>query len=103
MGLNQHQYWVYIMMSLNGNTTYIGVTNDLERRVKEHKDKLSPSSFTSKYNCTKLVYYEDHHMIEQAIAREKQLKNWHRDWKLDLIKEDNPELKDLAHDWYDSE
>lgn len=91
------------MMSLNGNTFYIGVTNDLERRVKEHKDKLSPASFTSKYNCVKLVYYEDHHMIEQAIAREKQLKNWHRDWKLDLIKEDNPEFKDLAEDWYDGE
>jgi putative endonuclease len=91
------------MMSLNNNTLYIGVTNDLERRVKEHKEKLNINSFTSKYNCIKLVYYDEYQMIEQAITREKQLKNWHRDWKMDLIKEENPLLNDLAKDWYDSE
>jgi putative endonuclease len=94
------QYWVYIMMSLNNNSLYIGITNDIERRVKEHKEKLNPDSFTSKYNCVKLVHYEDYQNVEQAIAREKQLKNWHRDWKIALIKEENPEFVDLSNDWY---
>ena len=91
------------MMSLNNNTIYIGVTNDLERRVKEHKDRLNPKSFTSQYNCVKLVYFEDFEMIEQAISREKVLKKWKRGWKLDLIKVENPAFNDLASDWYSSE
>ena len=88
-------YYVYIMSSLNNSTLYIGVTNDIERRVKEHKSGLI-SGFTQKYNCCKLVYYEKYSDINQAIEREKKLKKWRRDKKDWLIKTLNPELKDLA-------
>jgi len=79
-----HKYSVYIMASPNNNVLYIGVTNNLERRVWEHKNKCG-SEFTTKYNCVKLVYYEDYTFINDAIAREKNLKNWKRTWKDDLI------------------
>lgn len=74
---------------------YTGVTLDLEGRVFQHKQG-DGGVFTSKYNCHCLMYYEDYVDIRNAIAREKQLKKWRRDWKLDLIKKDNPEMKDLA-------
>ncbi len=87
-------------MSNYGRTTfYIGVTNNIERRVAEHK-KLEGSEFTTKYKLTDLVYYEEIFGALNAILREKQLKNWHRDWKLNLIKELNPEMHNLARDWY---
>jgi len=92
------QGYVYIMSNYNRNVLYIGVTNDLERRVKEHKSGKG-SEFTSKYRCFYLVYFERIQGIEQAIKREKQLKNWKRIWKFNLIKEINPELKDLAEKW----
>ena len=69
------------------------------RRVLEHKRGVG-SGFTATYRCKELVYFEDIPDIEQAIAREKQLKNWHRPWKLNLIKGVNPEMKDLAAEWY---
>lgn len=90
--------FIYIMSNKNLTTFYVGVTNDLERRVKEHKGGEG-SEFTSKYNLTHLVYYEVISDIKTAIQREKQLKNWHRNWKIDLIKELNPEMLDLAKDW----
>jgi putative endonuclease len=90
--------YIYIMSNKNLTTFYIGVTNDLERRVKEHKNG-DGSEFTSKYKLTLLVYYEIISDIKKAIEREKQLKNWHREWKIDLIKELNPEMLDLAIDW----
>lgn len=90
--------FIYIMSNKNLTTFYIGVTNDIERRVKEHKEGYG-SEFTSKYKLTYLVYYETISDIKTAIKREKQLKNWHRDWKLDLIKELNPSMIDLAEDW----
>ena len=86
------------MSNKNITTFYIGVTNDLERRVKEHKNG-NGSEFTSKYKLTHLVYYEMISNINKAIQREKQLKNWHRKWKIDLIKELNSEMLDLAKDW----
>ena len=86
------------MSNKNITTFYIGVTNDLERRVKEHKNG-NGSEFTSKYKLTHLVYYEMISDIDKAIQREKQLKNWHRKWKIDLIKELNSEMLDLAKDW----
>lgn len=86
------------MSNKNLTAFYIGVTNDLERRVKEHK-LGNGSGFTSKYKLTHLVYYELISDIKIAIAREKKLKNWHRNWKLDLIKELNPKMVDLAIDW----
>ena len=90
--------FVYIMSNKNRTTFYIGITNNLERRVPEHKSGTG-STFTSKYNLFDLVYFEMIPDIKQAIAREKQLKRWHRDWKINLIKEENPEMKDLAADW----
>lgn len=88
------------MSSLNNSTLYIGVTNDLERRVKEHKSGVI-SGFTKKYNCIKLVYYECFSDINQAIDREKQLKGWVRKRKEDLIDTVNINRKDLA-DYLDS-
>ena len=92
------QYYVYILTNYNETTFYIGVTNDLQRRVFEHKNKLI-DGFSSKYNLTKLVYFEITEDIEVAIKREKQLKNWHRDWKINLIKENNPNFNDLSLEW----
>ena len=90
--------FTYIMSNKNLTTFYIGVTNDLERRENEHKDG-NGSEFTSKYNLDHLVYYEIISDINTAIKREKQLKRWHREWKINLIKEMNPTLEDLAKDW----
>lgn len=86
--------YVYIMSNKNRTTFYVGVTNDLNRRVQEHKDG-NGSIFTSKYKLFDLVYYEVILSIKNAIAREKQLKKWHKDWKINLIKSVNPEMKDL--------
>lgn len=80
-------------------TFYIGVTADLEKRVLQHRSGEG-SVFTSKYQCFDLVYYEEFSNIQYAIAREKQLKNWRREWKLNLIQEQNPEQIDLAEKWY---
>ena len=88
-------YYIYIMSNPNNSTLYIGVTNDIERRVKEHKSGLIPG-FTQKYNCNKLVYYEMYSDINQAIEREKKLKKWRREKKDWLIRNMNPELKDLG-------
>ena len=80
------------------NTTfYIGVTNNLLRRVYEHKSQ-NKECFSSKYNLNKLVYFEITESIEVAIKREKQLKNWKREWKIDLITKNNPSFKDLSND-----
>jgi len=88
------QYYVYIMASKRNGTLYIGVTNDLVRRVYEHKNKLV-KGFTAKYNVNQLVYFESTTEIESAILREKQLKKWKRKWKLELIEKMNPGWKDL--------
>jgi len=87
-------YYVYIMTNVTDNVLYIGVTNDLRRRVYEHKNKLV-KGFTSEYNLCKLVYYEHTGDVHAAIEREKQLKRWHRDWKMNLIRQTNPEFDDL--------
>jgi putative endonuclease len=88
-------YYTYIMSSSNNSTLYIGVTNDLERRVAEHKSG-SGSVFTRKYHCHKLVYFESFSDIDQAIAREKQLKGWKRERKDALIDSVNKERRDLS-------
>ena len=92
------QYYVYILTNKSNNVLYIGVTNDLIRRIFEHKNKLG-EGFTKKYNLRKLVYYEATNDIEGAINREKQLKNWHRDWKINLIDQFDPDWKDLSDDF----
>ena len=90
-------YYVYIMTSPSG-TLYTGMTNNLQRRVYEHKNKLI-DGFTKKYNVTRLVYHELHHDVRDAIAREKQIKSWRRSKKIDLIKSLNPTWKDLSEEW----
>ena len=87
-------YFVYIMTNKNNTTLYTGVTNDLRRRVYEHKSKLA-EGFTGKYNIIKLVYYEIYEDIHEAIAREKQIKGGSRVKKISLIEEMNPAWKDL--------
>jgi putative endonuclease len=88
--------YVYIMSNFKRTSFYIGVTNDLENRVAEHKAGVG-SVFTSKYKLHFLVYFERIFDIEQAIKREKQLKRWHHEWKVNLIKSVNPEMLDLIN------
>lgn len=90
-------YFVYIVASPSW-TIYIGVTNNLERRMYEHKQKLFPG-FTKKYGADRLVFMEDFSSIHDAIAREKELKGWRRARKVELIEAENPKWRDLAHDW----
>ena len=92
------QYYVYIMTN-KSRTLYTGVTNNLERRVYEHKQKFVPG-FTAKYNITRLVYFEETGDIQEAIAREKQIKGWLRTKKIALIESVNPAWEDLSASWY---
>jgi len=108
---HQHQHlkhnqmktgYTYMMSNKNRTTLYIGVTSNLERRVLEHKSGYG-SVFTKRYKLHDLLYFEVIMGMLNAIKREKQLKNWHKEWKWNLIKEKNPELKDLAEDWFSKE
>jgi putative endonuclease len=93
------QYYVYTIANKSG-TLYVGMTNDLKKRVYEHKEKLIPG-FTNKYNIDRLIYFKTYSDADSAIAREKQLKKWRREKKLNLIKSQNPDLNDLSADWFD--
>lgn len=86
--------WVYILASKRNGTLYIGVTADIHARIWDHKTKAIPG-FTSKYGVDRLVYTQWFERIEDAIAEEKRLKNWKRQWKVDLIERENPEWEDL--------
>ena len=88
------QYYVYLLSSGKYGTLYPGVTSDLIKRIYEHKESLV-DGFTKKYKVHQLVYYEIHHDIREAILREKQIKKWNRDWKINLIEKDNPHWIDL--------
>ncbi len=88
-------YFVYILTTKNNKMLYIGVTNNLERRILEHKSHLIPG-YTDKYNVTKLVYYDEFHDVNDAIAAEKKLKGWLRSKKDKLVSDFNPEWKDLS-------
>lgn len=92
-------YFVYIVTNKREGVLYIGVTGDILRRIKEHKEHQT-KGFTDKYNLTNLVYFEETTEIEAALAREKQLKIWHRDWKINLVNKFNPEWKDLYEEIY---
>ena len=87
-------YWVYILASAKHGTLYVGVTNRLERRAYEHREKAFPG-FTSKYGVDRLVWYRGYGEVTDAIGFEKRLKRWRRDWKVVLIEEDNPHWDDL--------
>ena len=91
-------YWVYIM-SGRMRTLYVGVTNDIERRVYEHKNKSIPG-FTSEYRLDRLVYFEEHADIRDAIDREKQIKGWRREKKVTLLESLNPKWRDLSLYWH---
>ncbi len=91
-------YYVYMMSNWNNKVLYIGVTNNLQRRVYEHKNKLL-EGFTSKYNVDKLVYFETFSEAKQAIEREKQLKGWKREKKNFLIEKENSKWLDLSKQW----
>jgi putative endonuclease len=86
---------VYILTNKINTVLYIGVTTDLHARICEHREKVDPNSFTAKYNCYKLLYYESFSRIEEAITREKQMKKWKREWKEKLIAVKNPNWIDL--------
>ena len=86
--------YVYIISNRKRNVLYIGVTSDLVGRIWNHRNG-NGSGFSKKYNLKYLVYYEEHPDIKSAIDREKQLKNWHHKWKLNLVKQLNPEMRDL--------
>ena len=90
---------MYIMTNKKNNVLYIGVTSNLFNRVAEHKDKMI-AGFTSKYNVTKLVYYEEYNTMEEAISREKQIKGGSRQKKIDLINSKSPEWKDLYDEFF---
>lgn len=94
--------YVYMLANEPYGTIYIGVTSDLLRRLYEHRNGLV-HGFTKKYGLKMLVYYEAHDRIDDAILREKKLKNWHRDWKIDLINQHNPDWKDLSISLMDAE
>ena len=93
-----HNYYVYLLTNWNNKVMYVGVTNDLHRRLYEHKHKSVPG-FTSRYNVYKLVYFEHHTDILEAIAREKEIKKWRREKKNQLVESMNPEWKDLSAEW----
>ena len=91
-------YYVYILMNWNNKVIYVGVTNNLERRLYEHKNGLY-KGFTKKYNIKKLVYYEWYNDIKEAISREKEIKGWKRYKKNLLVESNNPDWKDISENW----
>jgi len=96
-----HQYYVYILASKIRGTLYIGMTNDLQRRVYEHKTGIK-KGFTQKYGVNKLIYFETFQNVNEAIDREKNMKKWKRAWKIKLIEENNKRWDDLSKDWFDN-
>ena len=92
--MQERNPFVYILASQRNGTLYIGVTSDLMKRIWEHKNDVV-EGFTKEYGVHRLVFFEQHATMEEAIAREKRLKEWKREWKLNLIEESNPEWNDL--------
>ncbi len=94
------KYFVYILTNKYNKVLYTGVTNNIKRRIYEHKNKLV-KGFTSKYNLNKLVYFEETNDIRSAIVREKQIKGWLRKKKIELIDRENPTWNDLSSNWFE--
>jgi len=92
-----HTYYVYILTNKVKTVLYTGVTNNLSIRLAQHKDHLNPNSFTAKYNVHYLLFYEKFTWIQEAIAREKEIKGWRREKKIDLVKTINPDLAFLDY------
>ena len=93
----ERSYYVYILTNWNNEVMYVGITNNLERRVYEHRQKLV-KGFTEKYNVSKLVYFEETNDVESALAREKEIKKWRREKKNKLVQRINPEWRDLSEE-----
>jgi len=93
------RYYVYILASHPCGTLYVGITNDIIRRMAEHKNRTNPSCFTARYNVRQLVHIEPYENVMTAILREKKLKKWKRAWKFDLITQLNPRWNDLSTNW----
>ena len=97
-----HQYYLYILTNKKNGTLYIGISNDLERRMFEHKNKLV-EGFSKQYGLDKLVYFETYQYVNDAIKREKNMKKWKRQWKrhwkINIIRKENPNWDDLSKDW----
>ena len=93
LGMDKPAY-IYILTNKNNTTLYTGVTSNLKKRIWEHKNNFV-EGFSKKYKLHKLIYFEIFDVIEEAIKREKQIKNWHRNWKMNLIKSENPKFEDL--------
>jgi putative endonuclease len=89
-------FYVYILTNKPNGVLYIGLTNELERRIEEHKTKIL-KGFTYKYNVDKLVYFEEFDNYEEAFTRERRLKKWNRDWKIELIEKENSAWNDLSN------
>jgi putative endonuclease len=98
--MGHKQYFVYLLTNYRQTVLYTGVSNSLERRIWQHKQGTF-DGFTKQYKCDRLVYFEEYGEIDQAIAREKQIKGWTRAKKNALVSATNPEWRDLAADWYD--
>ncbi len=98
---HEGQYFVYLLTNWNHNVIYVGVTNNLIRRLYEHKNKLI-DGFTKKYNIGKLVYFEETSDVSAAIYREKEIKKWRREKKNSLVVSINPDWQDLSAEWFDS-
>jgi len=92
-------FYIYILTNKKDGTLYIGLTNELERRILEHKSKAVPG-FTARYNLDKLIYIEEFETYPEAFERERRLKRWKRQWKIELIESMNPLWKDISEDWY---
>ncbi len=94
------RFYVYLLTNYNNKVMYVGMTNDLKRRVYEHKTKQL-AGFTEKYNVSKLVYFEETSDVHAAITREKEIKKWRREKKNQLVVTTNPEWKDLSEEWFE--
>ena len=93
------QYYVYILSNATKTVIYTGVTNDLVRRVWQHREHIDPDSFTARFDVNRLVFYEVYEDVQAAIAREKQIKSWNRKRKNKLIENMNPQWRDLSEEW----
>ena len=94
----EHKYYTYILTHERNHIFYVGVTNNIKRRIFEHKN-ATHKTHVGYYNIKKLVYFEEHQWIQEAIRREKTIKKWKREWKINIISENNPDWLDLSNGW----